>query len=113
MFIDILCNLLNILDIGDVDAHMPGLLKVWLLWLILTILTLKAFSTSYLCIWTQATHEWFKIYKVPAGKPENTFAFDGQAKDKVCAVKMFTWSNVVNSLNQGVPCMFVDVHCSG
>lgn len=30
-----------------------------------------------------ATVEWFRIYKIPAGKPENKFAFDGEAKDKV------------------------------
>jgi len=27
------------------------------------------------------TVDWFKIYKVPDGKPKNKFAFDGQAKD--------------------------------
>ncbi|XP_031550855.1 inorganic pyrophosphatase-like [Actinia tenebrosa] len=49
-------------DIGDVEKHMPGLLK--------------------------ATVDWFKIYKVPTGKPENTFAFDGEAKDKQFAMKI-------------------------
>lgn len=42
-------------DIQDVEKHMPGLLH--------------------------ATHEWFKIYKIPDGKPPNKFAFEGQAKD--------------------------------
>lgn len=32
----------------------------------------------------QATVDWFKIYKVPTGKPENSFAFNAEAKDKVC-----------------------------
>ena len=41
-------------DIPDVDKHFPGLLK--------------------------ATVEWFKIYKIPDGKPENQFAFNGEAK---------------------------------
>lgn len=27
----------------------------------------------------KATVEWFKIYKIPDGKPENKFAFDGKA----------------------------------
>ncbi len=27
--------------------------------------------------------DWFKKYKVPDGKPENQFAFNGQFKDKV------------------------------
>ena len=34
----------------------------------------------------QATHEWFKIYKMPTGKPANEFAFSGEAKDKVVGV---------------------------
>jgi inorganic pyrophosphatase len=29
-----------------------------------------------------ATVEWFRVYKIPAGKPENKFAFGGEAKDK-------------------------------
>ena len=28
--------------------------------------------------------EWFKIYKVPAGKPKNEFAFKGQPQSRVC-----------------------------
>ena len=31
----------------------------------------------------QATKEWFRVYKMPTGKPPNNFAFDGAAKDKV------------------------------
>lgn len=31
----------------------------------------------------EATVDWFKKYKVPDGKPENQFAFNGQFKDKV------------------------------
>jgi len=41
-------------DVQDISTHLPGLLE--------------------------ATHEWFKIYKIPDGKPANCFAFDGQAK---------------------------------
>lgn len=43
-------------DVADVEVHMPGLLK--------------------------ATHEWFKIYKIPDGKPANKFAFHGHAKGR-------------------------------
>ncbi|PNF40599.1 Inorganic pyrophosphatase, partial [Cryptotermes secundus] len=43
-------------DIADVEKHFPGLLK--------------------------ATIEWFKIYKIPDGKPENQFAFNGEAKNR-------------------------------
>ncbi|KAI5798851.1 inorganic pyrophosphatase [Geopyxis carbonaria] len=43
-------------DIEDVERHMPGLLR--------------------------ATNEWFRIYKIPDGKPENQFAFSGECKNK-------------------------------
>lgn len=56
-------------DVADVEKHFPGLLK--------------------------ASVEWFKIYKIPDGKPENQFAFNGEAKpaafahtiiDEVCII---------------------------
>ncbi|KAA3680644.1 inorganic pyrophosphatase [Paragonimus westermani] len=47
-------------DITDVEKHMPGFLK--------------------------ATRNWFKYYKVPTGKPENQFAFNGDFKDKAFAL---------------------------
>jgi len=31
----------------------------------------------------EATVDWFRLYKVPDGKPENQFAFNGEFKDKV------------------------------
>lgn len=34
----------------------------------------------------EATHNWFKIYKVPDGKKYNTFAFNGEFKDKDFAI---------------------------
>merc|ERR1712083_788476 len=46
----------NLNDIQDVDKIMPGFLK--------------------------ATVEWFKIYKMPDGKPANEFAFDAKPKDR-------------------------------
>lgn len=49
-------------DISDVEEHMPGLLK--------------------------ATVEWFRIYKIPDGKPENQFAFNGEPKNKEFAHKV-------------------------
>lgn len=49
-------------DVGDIEKHMPGLLK--------------------------ATTEWFRIYKIPDGKPENQFAFNGEAKNKEFAEKI-------------------------
>ncbi|CEH18515.1 inorganic pyrophosphatase [Ceraceosorus bombacis] len=51
---DPLASKLN--DIEDVERHLPGLIR--------------------------ATNEWFRIYKIPDGKPENQFAFSGEAKNK-------------------------------
>uniref|UniRef100_UPI0037E7BF19 inorganic pyrophosphatase 2, mitochondrial isoform X1 n=1 Tax=Semicossyphus pulcher TaxID=241346 RepID=UPI0037E7BF19 len=36
----------------------------------------------------EATVDWFRKYKVPDGKPENQFGFNGQFKDKEFAVKI-------------------------
>jgi len=49
-------------DIADVEEHMPGFLR--------------------------ATNEWFRIYKIPTGKPENKFAFNGEAKNKEFALNI-------------------------
>jgi hypothetical protein len=54
-------------DIDDVEKHMPGFLN--------------------------ATNEWFKIYKIPTGKPPNQFAFDGEAKDKAFALEVIKLAN--------------------
>ncbi|KAG8421162.1 Inorganic pyrophosphatase, variant 2 [Metarhizium acridum] len=40
----------------DIESKLPGLLR--------------------------ATNEWFRIYKIPHGKPENQFAFTGETKNK-------------------------------
>ncbi|EGE06390.1 inorganic pyrophosphatase [Trichophyton equinum CBS 127.97] len=47
-------------DIEDVERHLPGLLR--------------------------ATNEWFRIYKIPDGKPENQFAFSGECKNSKYAM---------------------------
>lgn len=49
-------------DIKDIEKHFPGLLK--------------------------ATVEWLKIYKIPDGKPENKFAFNGEPKSAEFALKI-------------------------
>jgi inorganic pyrophosphatase len=49
-------------DIEDIERHLPGLIR--------------------------ATNEWFRIYKIPDGKPENTFAFSGEAKNKKYAMEI-------------------------
>jgi inorganic pyrophosphatase len=50
-------------DIEDVERHLPGLLR--------------------------ATNEWFRIYKIPDGKPENQFAFSGECKNKKCGSRLY------------------------
>merc|ERR1712045_2922 len=62
---DELASKLN--DIEDVETHLPGLLA--------------------------ATVEWFKIYKMPDGKPPNEFAFDAKPKNKDFAL------DIIKSLN--------------
>jgi inorganic pyrophosphatase len=57
---DPLASKLN--DIEDVERHLPGLVR--------------------------ATNEWFRIYKIPDGKPENQFAFSGEAKNKKYAMEI-------------------------
>ena len=52
-------------DIEDVERHLPGLLR--------------------------ATNEWFRIYKIPDGKPENQFAFSGECKNKKWVSGTFVW----------------------
>jgi len=62
-------------DIHDVDTHMPGLLD--------------------------ATRDWFRMYKVPTGKPENNFAADGKFYDRAFALDIIEhdnkcWENLAN-----------------
>ncbi|XP_041762824.1 inorganic pyrophosphatase-like isoform X2 [Anopheles merus] len=73
-------------DIGDVETVFPGLLR--------------------------ASVEWFKIYKIPDGKPENQFAFNGDAKDAAFATKTVAethrfWQQLVNKEvdNNGISCL--------
>ena len=66
-------------DIGDVDRLMPGFLK--------------------------ATVEWFKIYKMPDGKPANEFAFNAEPKNKEFAEKIIagthsSWQELVAGAGQ-------------
>lgn len=67
-------NVINITDISDIEKHCPGLMK--------------------------ATIEWFKIYKIPDGKPENQFAFNGEAKTREFALHIVDevhqhWQNLI------------------
>ncbi|KAJ1557808.1 Inorganic pyrophosphatase [Nowakowskiella sp. JEL0078] len=71
---DPLASKLN--DIEDVEKLLPGLLR--------------------------ATNEWFRIYKIPDGKPENNFAFNGEAKNKKYALEIIeetheAWRKLITS----------------
>ncbi|KAG7308076.1 hypothetical protein JYU34_006718 [Plutella xylostella] len=66
-------------DVADVETYYPGLLK--------------------------ATVEWFRLYKVPDGKPVNQFAFDGEAKNAEFAYKVIDevhefWKGLVNGATE-------------
>mgnify|MGYP003361775389 CR=1 FL=1 len=63
-------------DIEDVEKHLPGLLR--------------------------ATNEWFRIYKIPDGKPENVFAFNGECKNKKYAEEVInecaeSWNKLIHN----------------
>lgn len=80
-------------DIGDLDKHFPGLLK--------------------------ASLEWFKIYKIPDGKPENKFAFNGDAKPAAFAHNVVEdvhkfWKALVNKEvdSYGISCINTSVESS-
>ncbi|XP_002733172.1 uncharacterized protein LOC100367353 [Saccoglossus kowalevskii] len=85
---DPLASQLN--DIDDIKKYMPGFIE--------------------------ATREWFKIYKIPDGKPENQFAFDGEAKDKEFALQIVNqtheqWKNLVSKKTEkgGLACENISV----
>ncbi|XP_016003479.1 inorganic pyrophosphatase 2, mitochondrial isoform X2 [Rousettus aegyptiacus] len=44
----------------------------------------KKYKPGYL----EATVNWFRLYKVPEGKPENQFAFNGEFKNKAFALEV-------------------------
>ncbi|XP_050454320.1 inorganic pyrophosphatase isoform X1 [Cataglyphis hispanica] len=88
---DPLANQMN--DINDIEKHYPGLLK--------------------------ATIEWFKIYKIPDGKLENQFAFNGEAKPRDFALHIIDevhqhWQNLLKQEGptSGIICSNVTVEGS-
>ncbi|XP_056345369.1 inorganic pyrophosphatase 2, mitochondrial isoform X3 [Oenanthe melanoleuca] len=75
-------------DIDDVKKHKPGYLE--------------------------ATVDWFQLYKVPDGKPENHFAFNGEFKNKDFAVEIIKsthdhWKSLLHKKADGgaIKCMNV------
>lgn len=66
-------------DVEDIERHLPGLLR--------------------------ATNEWFRIYKIPDGKPENQFAFSGECKNKKYAEDVIrecsdAWQRLITGKSQ-------------
>ncbi|XKL69055.1 hypothetical protein PGB90_006824 [Kerria lacca] len=67
-------------NITDIEKHLPGLMK--------------------------ATIEWFRIYKIPDGKPENQFAFNGEPKPADFALKIIEevhqyWKKLISRESDG------------
>ncbi|XP_078453435.1 inorganic pyrophosphatase-like [Lampetra fluviatilis] len=54
----------------------------------------------------EATIDWFRLYKIPDGKPENEFAFGGQFKNKEFALRVVRethafWKSLVSRKDAG------------
>ncbi|KAG4304439.1 hypothetical protein PORY_002149 [Pneumocystis oryctolagi] len=86
-------NAYLVLDIEDVERHLPGLIR--------------------------ATNEWFRIYKIPDGKPENVFAFSGECKNKKYAHEIISecrdaWNRLITkkSLSNTINCTNVTLSYS-
>lgn len=74
---DPLASKLN--DVEDIERHLPGLLR--------------------------ASNEWFRIYKIPDGKPENQFAFSGECKNAKYAMDVIrecaeAWERLITGKTQ-------------
>ncbi|XP_060914392.1 inorganic pyrophosphatase 2, mitochondrial [Labrus mixtus] len=64
----------------------------------------------------EATVDWFRKYKVPDGKPENQFGFNGQFKDKDFAVKIIKsthehWRALVQKQTNGAGIECINTSC--
>jgi len=75
---DPLAKVLN--DISDVNKNIPGL--------------------------SDATRDWFKVYKVPAGKPVNKFALNGEFMDRNFTIDLIekahtAWNKLIHSYHVG------------
>nr|ACO11583.1 Inorganic pyrophosphatase [Caligus rogercresseyi] len=69
-------------DIEDIQKYMPGFIE--------------------------ATVDWFRIYKIPDGKPPNVFAFDGKPRDRAFALNILSelhhqWKSLMNRSDEKVP----------
>ena len=68
-------------DIEDIEKHMPGFMNA-------TVgIILNWYDKIRLCA-KLCYLEWFRIYKIPDGKPPNEFAFLGDAKPREFALEV-------------------------
>ncbi|CDH55261.1 inorganic pyrophosphatase [Lichtheimia corymbifera JMRC:FSU:9682] len=77
-------------DIEDVEKQLPGLIR--------------------------ATNEWFRIYKIPDGKPENVFAFSGEAKNKKYATDVVletheAWKGLISGASDKKDISTTNISC--
>uniref|UniRef100_A0A0B6ZQF6 Inorganic pyrophosphatase n=1 Tax=Arion vulgaris TaxID=1028688 RepID=A0A0B6ZQF6_9EUPU len=68
-------------DLPDIEANFPGLLR--------------------------ASYEWFKYYKIPDEKPENQFAFNGEAKNREYALHIIEethnqWKSLITATDSAI-----------
>ena len=77
---DPLASKLN--DIEDVERHLPGLIRATNEWFRCAYFYFYSLSIAIFIL------GFFRIYKIPDGKPENTFAFSGEAKNKKYAMEI-------------------------
>jgi len=64
----------------------------------------------------RATQEWFKVYKIPDGKPENKFAFEGKSKGAAFAHDIVqqtheSWKRLITTPCAGVNSHGLDLKC--
>ncbi|MFH4976612.1 hypothetical protein AB6A40_003321 [Gnathostoma spinigerum] len=79
----------SINSVDDVEKYLPGLMR--------------------------ASNEWFRTYKIPAGKPANQFGFQGHFKDATYAKKIVEetnefWRELIKEQN---PALNTEAHVPG
>lgn len=77
---DPLASKLN--DIEDVERHQPGLIRATNEWFRYIRFSFPVIDCNLF------PFSFNRIYKIPDGKPENTFAFSGEAKNKKYATEI-------------------------
>ena len=78
---DPLASKLN--DVEDVERHLPGLIRATNEWFRSVVYPIEEVTELLICLPFS-----LRIYKIPDGKPENTFAFSGEAKNKKYALEI-------------------------